>query len=174
MSSFLGPRQETTRTAFCNYLVSEVEALEDRDFQTHRNETVKLLSSIQSRAEERSHQPQQPEQPTLSRSSSVASTFVLQIFQQPQQTAPAAREYILTIKESQISASQAIQPTQQSQVATKGQQQPRVQPIFFVVLDHQQPGPSRLFAFILSTMKHFNQLSVAFATGEQSEHNLSL
>ena len=56
LSSFLGPRQETTRTAFCNYLPSEMEDLEDIDFQTCRNEAVKLLSSIQSRAEERSHQ----------------------------------------------------------------------------------------------------------------------
>ena len=46
MLSFLGPRQETTRTAFCNYLASGVEALEDKDFQTFRNEAVKLLSSI--------------------------------------------------------------------------------------------------------------------------------
>ena len=53
LSSFLRPRKETTRTAFCNYLASEVEALEDRDFQTFRNEAVKLLSDIQSRAEEK-------------------------------------------------------------------------------------------------------------------------
>ena len=32
LSSFLGSRQETTRTAFCNYVASEVEALEDKDF----------------------------------------------------------------------------------------------------------------------------------------------
>ena len=57
LSSFLGPRQETTRTAFCNYLASEVEALEDKDVQTFRNETVKLLSSIQSRADERNCDP---------------------------------------------------------------------------------------------------------------------
>ena len=48
MSSF-GPRQETTRTAFCKYLACEVEALEDRDFQTFINEAVNLLSGIQSR-----------------------------------------------------------------------------------------------------------------------------
>ena len=40
LSSFLGPSLETTRTAFCNYLASEVEALEDRDFQTFRNKDV--------------------------------------------------------------------------------------------------------------------------------------
>ena len=51
LSSFLRPRQKTTRTAFCNYLAREVEALEERGFQTFRNEAVKLLSGIQSRAE---------------------------------------------------------------------------------------------------------------------------
>ena len=48
LSSFLGLRQEATITAFCNYLAFEAEALEDGDFQTFKNETVKLLSSIQS------------------------------------------------------------------------------------------------------------------------------
>ena len=37
LSSFLGLRQESTRIAFCNYLTSEVEVLEERDFQTFRN-----------------------------------------------------------------------------------------------------------------------------------------
>ena len=53
LSSFLGQKQKTTRTAFCNYLASEVEVLEDKGFQTFRNEAVKLLSSIQTRADER-------------------------------------------------------------------------------------------------------------------------
>ena len=89
--SFLGRRQETTRTAFYKYLASGVEALEDRDFQTFRIEAGKLLSRIHSWAEERSHQSQQPQQPTISTSSSATSTFVPQTFQQPQQPAPAAR-----------------------------------------------------------------------------------
>ena len=75
LSSFLGPRQEAARTAFCNYLASEVVALEDRDFQTFRNEAVKLLSGIQSRADDRSHQPQQTLQQTLSISSSTTSNI---------------------------------------------------------------------------------------------------
>ena len=92
VSLFLGQKQETTtHTVFCNYLGSEVEGLEDRDFQTFRNEAVKLLSNIQSKAEEHGRQPQHQ---TLSRSSSTASTFVTHTFQQPQQQAPAAREYI--------------------------------------------------------------------------------
>ena len=33
------PKQETTRKAFCNYLVSELEALEDKDFQNRGCET---------------------------------------------------------------------------------------------------------------------------------------
>ena len=81
LSSFLGRRQESTRTAFCNYLASEDEVLEDRDFQTFRNVAMKLLSGSQSRAEERTCQPQQPQQPTLSRMSSATYTYVPQTFQ---------------------------------------------------------------------------------------------
>ena len=35
------------RQSFCNYLHSDIEHLEERDFLTFRNETVKLLSEIQ-------------------------------------------------------------------------------------------------------------------------------
>ena len=49
--------------------------------------------------------------------------------------APAAGEYILTIPDTQIPASQVIQPTQQSQVATKGQQKPRGQPTSLIVVN---------------------------------------
>ena len=93
LSSFLGQKQETTtHTVFCNYLASEVEGLDERDFQTFRNEAVKLLSTIQSKAEECGHQPEQPQQQILSCSSSAASTFVPQTFQQPQQQAPSAKD----------------------------------------------------------------------------------
>ena len=51
LSYFLGPRQETIRTAFCNYLASEAGVLEDREFQTFRNEAVKIL--VASRARQR-------------------------------------------------------------------------------------------------------------------------
>ena len=91
--------------------------------QTFRNKAVKLLSKIHSKAEDRGCQLQQPQQQTLLRSSSATSVFVPQTFQQPQQPALAAREYILTIPETQVPSSQVIQLAQQSQVATKGQQQ---------------------------------------------------
>ena len=124
LSSFLRQKQvTTTRTAFCNYLTLKVEGLEEKDFQTFRNKAVKLLSNIQSKAEEHGLQPQQPHQKTLSHTSSAASTFVPETFQQPQQPAPAAREYILTITETQIPSSQVIQPAQQSKVASEGQHQ---------------------------------------------------
>ena len=47
LSSFLGPRQETTRTALYNYLASEFQTLEERDIQTSRNETQKHFSGTQ-------------------------------------------------------------------------------------------------------------------------------
>ena len=50
--TFLGARQNPTtspRQSFYNYLHSEIEHREERDFLTFRNETVKLLSEIQYR-----------------------------------------------------------------------------------------------------------------------------
>ena len=102
----------------------KMEGLEEKDFHTFRNEDVKLLSTIQSRAEEHGHQVQQQ---TLSWSSSATSTVVSQTFQQPQQPAPATREYILIIPETQMPASQVI----------------------------QQTGASRPLTFTLKPMKHF-------------------
>ena len=55
ISTFLGTRQDPTpspRQSFCSYLHFEIEHLEERDFLTFRNETVKLLSEIQYKAEE--------------------------------------------------------------------------------------------------------------------------
>ena len=55
ISTFLGARQDTTpspRQLFCNYLHSEIEHLEERDFFSFRNEKVKLLSEIQHKAKE--------------------------------------------------------------------------------------------------------------------------
>ena len=92
---------------------------------------------------------QQPQQQTLSRSSSATST-------QLRAMTPAAREYILTISETQMPASLVIQPTQQSQVATKAQRKPRRELTSFVVIDVQLPGPSRTLTFTLTLMKHFN------------------
>ena len=48
----------TPRTTFYNYLTPEVENFEEKDFQTFANDAVKLLSGIQSRTEERDHQPE--------------------------------------------------------------------------------------------------------------------
>ena len=50
ISTFLGAPQDPTpspRQLFCNYLHSEIEHLEESDFLTFRNGTVKLLSEIQ-------------------------------------------------------------------------------------------------------------------------------
>ena len=49
ISSFLGAHQDSTpnpRESFCNYLHFENEHLEEQDFLTFRNKTVKLLSAI--------------------------------------------------------------------------------------------------------------------------------
>ena len=52
ISTFLGEHQDPTpspRQPFCNYLHSEIEHLEERDFLTFRNDAVKLLSEISTR-----------------------------------------------------------------------------------------------------------------------------
>ena len=59
ISNFLGARQDPTpgpRQLFCNYLHSEIGNLEERDFLTFRNETVRLLSEIQYKAKQRKRQ----------------------------------------------------------------------------------------------------------------------
>ena len=78
ISTFLGARQDPTpspRQLFCNYLHSEVENLEERDFLTFRNESVKLLSEIQYKAEERKtgHHKSRGHHITTSRSITVHS-----------------------------------------------------------------------------------------------------
>ena len=118
--------------------------------------------------EERTNKPQQP---TLSRISSATSTYVPQTFQQ--QPAPAGREYILTTPETQMPASKAIQTAQQNQMAPRGQQQPRGQLTFFVVVDDQQAGCSRPLIFTLTPMKPLNPPSIASATGKESLRNIS-
>ena len=63
----LGARQDPTpspRQSFCNYLHSEIEHLEKRDFLTFRNETVKLLSEIQYKAKEHKREVTTNEQVT--------------------------------------------------------------------------------------------------------------
>ena len=121
LSSFLRQKQEpATHTAFCNYLALQVEGLQVKDFQIFRKESVQILSSNPISPEKCGRQAQQPQQQTLSQSSSATSTFVSQTFQQPEQPSQAAREYNLT---TQMPSSQVIKPAQQSHVATKGQQQ---------------------------------------------------
>ena len=79
ISSFLGTRQDSTpgpRQSFCNYLHSEIEHLEERDFSTFKNETVKLLGELQYMAEERKRQ--------------VTTTPQVTIFQVPEATQATA------------------------------------------------------------------------------------
>ena len=93
ISTFLGAHEHPTpspQQSFCNYLQSEIEYLEERDFLTFRNKTVKLLSEIQYKAEEPKRQVTTSQQATT--------------FQLPEATqATAGHEYILTIPETQDS-----------------------------------------------------------------------
>ena len=120
ISTFLGARQDPTpspRQSFCSYLHSEIENLEERDFLTFRNETVKLLSEIQYKAEECKRQ--------VSKSQKVTT------YQLPEASlATAEREYILTILETQPVSIPVVQPTQTATaepvtVIAKVQQPPR-------------------------------------------------
>ena len=75
---FLGARQDPTPSpiqSFCNYLHSEIEQLEERDFLILRNEAVKFLSEIKYK---------------------VTTTQQATTFQLPEATqAIAGREYII-------------------------------------------------------------------------------
>ena len=146
-STFLGARQDPTpspRQSFCNYLHSETEHLEERDFLTFRNDTVKLLSEIQYKAEERKRQ--------------VTTSQEVTTYQLPEASqSTAGREYVLTIPETQPVSIPVVQPQQ----TTTGQpvtviakvQQPSgassssAQPTSYVVVDDQQPGTSRQIIF---------------------------
>ena len=102
ISSFLCACQDSTpnpRQSFCNYLYSKIEHLEEQDFLTFRNETVKLLSGIQYKAEQYKRQ--------------VTTTQQVTTFQLPEATqATAGREYILTILDTQQVSTPAVQQTQ--------------------------------------------------------------
>ena len=165
ISTFLGERQDPTRSprqSFCNYLHSEIENLEERDFLTFRNETVKLLSEIQYKAEERKRQ--------------VTKSHEVTTYQLPEVSqATEGREYIPTIPETQPVSVPVVQPTQIATgepvtVIAKVQQPPRpssasAQPTSYVVVDDQQPGTSRQMLF--------NPPSVTPSQQEESQHNTS-
>ena len=166
ISTLLGARQDPTpspRQSFCNYLHPEIEHLEERDFLTFRNETVKLLSEIQYKAEERKRQ--------------VTKSQEVPTYQLPEESkSTAGREYVLTIPETQPVSIPVVQPQQ----TTTGQpvtviakvQQPSgppslsAQPTSYVVVDDQQPGTSRQMIF--------NPPSVATSQQEESQHNTSV
>ena len=170
ISSSLCGCQDTTpnpRQSFCLY--SEIEHLEERDFLTFRNETVKLLSGIKYKAKEYTRE---------------VTKAQVTIFQLPEATqATAGREYILTIPDTQQVSTPAVQPTQmaaphQPTVIAKVQQPQRSasassQPASFIIVDDQQPGPSRQLMFALGPTKIFNTLSVASGQQEDSQHNTS-
>ena len=59
-------------------MYSKLEGLEEKYFETFRNMAVKVLGNMQSRTEESGGQAKQPQQHTLSQSSSETSTFVSQ------------------------------------------------------------------------------------------------
>ena len=132
-------RTPLPRQSFCNYLHSEIEHLEERDFLTFMNETVKLLTEMQYKDEERKRQ--------------VTTSQQVTTFQLPEATqATAGHEYILTIPDTQAVSIPVVQPTQiaTTQPATvnaKVQQPSRpsstsAQPTSYVVVDDQQPGTS--------------------------------
>ena len=165
ISTFLGTHQDPTpspRQSFCNYLHSEIENLEEIDFLTFKNKTVKLLSEIQYKAEERKKQVTKSQEVT---------TFPLPEASQ----ATAGSEYILTIPETQPVSIPVVQPTQTATgepvtVIAKVQQPSRpssasAQPTSYVVVDDQQPGTSRQLIF--------NPPSVTPSPQEESQHNTS-
>ena len=122
-----------------------MEAVEDREFQTFRNEAMRLLSSIQSRGKE------------LSATAKHSNLHLL--------GAPVLLQHLCNRHFNSHS--------NQHQVGTKGQHQPRGQPTSFVVADEQQPEPSRLLTFTLTLTQHFSPLSAASATLKERQLSIS-
>ena len=91
-----------------------------------------------------------------------------EVCQQPSSPQPKEQVHLLHQHDISRGSTNMDRPAHdQSQVATKGQQQPRGQPIPFVVVDDREPG-SYCFMFTLTLMKHSNSLSVASAIGKKS------
>ena len=141
---------------------ASIFTLEERDFLTFRNETVKLLSEIQYKAKELKRQ--------------VTKNQEVTTYQLPEASqATTGCEYILTIPETQPVSIPVVQPTQTATgepvtVIAKVQQPPRpssasAQPTSYIVVDDQQPGTSRQMLF--------NPPSVAPSQQEESQHNTS-
>ena len=141
--TFLGACGDPTpsrKKSFCNYPHSEIEHLEERDFLTFRNDTVKLLSEIQYKAKECKRH--------------VTKSQEVTTYQLPEPSqATAGREYILTIPETKaVSIPVVTATTQPVTVIAKVQQPSRsssasAQPTSYVVVDDQQPGTSRQTIF---------------------------
>ena len=104
ISTYLGACKDPTpspQQLFCNYLHSNIEHLEESDFLTFRNDAVKLVSEIQSKAEEHKRKVTTSQQATT--------------FQLPEATqGRTGRKYILTISETQTISIPIVQPTQTS------------------------------------------------------------
>ena len=125
---------------------------------TFRNETGKLLSEIQYKAEERKRQ--------------VTTSQQVPTFQLPEATqATAGREYIFTILDTPpVSVTQpatVIAKVQQPQGRASASAQPPS------IVDDQQPGTFRQLMFTLSPAKTVNPPSVASGQQEDSQHNTS-
>ena len=172
ISTFLGACQDPTpRQSFCNYLQSEIEHLEERDFLTFRNETVKLLSEIQYKAEECKRQ--------------VTTTQQVTTFQLPETTqATAGREY--TIPDTQPVSVPVVHctthPDSHNRACYNDYQQVQhpsrpssasAQPTSYLFVDDQKPGTLRQLMFSLSPTKTINPPSVAAVQQEESQHNTS-
>ena len=110
---------------------------------------IKVLSNIQSKAEECGRQPQQPR---LKCNFNICATKI--------STATAVSS---SCKGIHLNHPRDTDVFKQS----------RGQSTSFLVVDDKQAGPSRPFTFTLTLMKHFNPPSVASATGEESQHKIS-
>ena len=139
ISTFLGAHPDPTpssRQSFCNYLYYEMEHLEEWNFLTFRNETVKLLSEIQYKAAKRKRQ--------------VTKSQEVTTYQLPEASqSTGGGEYVLTIPETQPVSNPVVQPqqttTEQPVTVIVKVQQPSssAQPTAYVVVDDSLGLPDR-------------------------------
>ena len=127
-----------------------------RDFLTIIFIMLLFLSSIQSRVEEKSRQPSNHSNRHFTKLKCNFNICATDI-STATSSSTTCKEYILIVPETHVPASKVIQTTQQSQVATKGQQQQsRLQPTSFLEVGDQQAGPLRPLIFTLTQRKQFN------------------
>ena len=162
ISIFLGSCQDSTPSptlSFCNYLHSEIEHMEEKEFSTFRTETVKLLSEIQYKNKEHKRQVTTSQEVTTYQLPEASHTTAGWNTYSPYRklSIPVVQPQQTTTRQPLTVIAKVQQPSRPSSASA--------QPTSYEVVDDQQPGNSRHMIF--------NPPLVALSQQEESQHNNS-